>query len=66
MKKHIFDVKDEELVDLDAFSKLISENKDIGYREMQEEDYCFHDNLNPFHYMNDFDLDYRSSIHCVK
>ncbi|MCB5287629.1 MAG: hypothetical protein LHW64_07480 [Candidatus Cloacimonetes bacterium] len=62
MKRHVLNVVEVELVDLDVLSHKIVSNEFNSYYEMQIEDNVLNDYDNPFEYMRDLAADDRKSL----
>lgn len=62
MRRHVLNVVEVELVDLDILSHKILNNEFNSYCEMQIEDNVLNDYDNPFEYMRDLAADDRKSL----
>lgn len=62
MRRHVLNVIEVELVDLDVLCRKIENNEFKSYYEMQIEDSNLSDYDNPFEYMRDLEADDRKSL----
>jgi hypothetical protein len=62
MRRHVLNVVEVELVDLDVLCRKIENNEFNSYYEMQVEDNILNVYDNPFEYMRDLAADERKSL----
>lgn len=65
MRRHVLNVVEEELVDLEVLSYKIKNNEFQSYCEMQHEDNTLDDYYNPYEYLSDLPIELRASINCA-
>ena len=65
MRRHVLNVVEVELVDLDVLCRKIENNEFKSYYEMQHEDNTLDDYYNPYEYLSDLPIELRASINCA-